>query len=119
MKCGERIAARNVQALFKEFWALNSHDKRMYISGLLELTYKNAHRPIFDDTNKSRYKQISITYTIHINEEKVPICKADFLKCFGITNKFIEVIVAKKRSTVGGIVEKRREGDFSFMEQNT
>lgn len=85
MKCGVRIAASDVKTLFKEFWGLNSHNKRMYISSFLQLRCKNAYRPIFDDAMKSHCRYISITFKIQMNEEIVPICKADFPKCFEIT----------------------------------
>ena len=55
-------------------------------------------------------RDVTYTYALEIRMETHPICQKCFLRVFGETKKFLEVLQKKKKETTSGVIRGDRRG---------
>ncbi|XP_066968472.1 uncharacterized protein [Macrobrachium rosenbergii] len=111
LKCSERFNDEDLQILFIEYWNLGSVDsRRNYLATLI--TPKNPLRTRLRDGGGEniRVRDVTYEYALEIQMKRHPICQKYFLRVFGETKKFLEVLQKKKKETASGVSRGDRRG---------
>lgn len=100
------------------FWAIKSYNRRrQYISDLITFEEKRVIRVRKPNSNKCRSGTAVYYFRIHNKLECT--CKDCFRRTLDVSNKFIEIILKKKRnSTVSGIMELDGRGGHANRKKN-
>lgn len=112
MKCSEKLSTDICSTLCSELWALADLDKRAaYIGSLIQILPKSSSKLHYDVPERSRKKrELTMKYHVIKSGSNIDVCKGCFLKIFQVGPKFIEIIIRKKRLTMGGFVSADKRG---------
>ena len=111
LKCSERFNDEDLLKIFIEYWDLGSVDsRRNYLATLI--TPKNPSRTRQRDEGGENIRVRDVTYehALEIRMKRHPICQRCFLRVFGETKKFLELLQKKKKETASGVIRGDRRG---------
>lgn len=99
-QCKNKINENLQTTLFNIYWSLKSRDKQVsYIFSLVCVTSKLTSRKRNSTPEKQKNRVCNFSYFIPKDKDLIKVCKACFLKIFGITPKFIRLICTQKSSS--------------------
>ena len=94
--CVNIISFEKQKETFENYWSIkNISQRETYISSLIDVTNKSTERRRLITSSKNR--EITAFYHIVLEGTRINICKQCFQKIFSITNKFLEVMIKKKK----------------------
>ena len=103
-KCFDVVGADKIQGIFREYWAMASHNAQSsYLATRVSRKEVARHRINSDDSRR----QFTLSYTVCVDAEKVVVCKKAFCSIHGISAKRVENVVVKVGSTGVAPVDKR------------
>lgn len=109
LKCRDIITDEIGDAIFSEYWAMSSYEKRVnYICSRVETQRIQRSRRRLPVSNRG--KTFSNRYFFDINGCRYQVCKSAFLDTLGETDTFLRICVMKKSETTTGIGPNERRG---------
>jgi hypothetical protein len=94
--CANLISFEKQKLTFENYRSIKDVSQReTYICSSINVTNKSTERRRLITSSKNR--EITAFYHIIIEGNRINICKQCFQKIFSITNKFLEVMIKKKK----------------------
>lgn len=114
LQCKMRISEENRKLIFKEYWAMQSFNKRIaFIASLITTEEKKCTKRKIDDIKRQKNRQVTNTFHLHIDGQLTKICKNCFLKTFDESNKFVTNVLKNKNTSTSGITHDDLRGTSS------
>lgn len=108
-KCIIKLNEEDRKNIFKEYWSLGTHDRRVTFIAKL-ITTKNTTRIRRRISESRRNRDITIDYWFEVRGERIQVCKDCFLKTLDEKEKFVKYVLINKSRTTSGIIENDRRG---------
>lgn len=111
MRCTDKIDEKEREKLHKAFWSMRSWQQRkQYIALSIKESPKQRTRLRNIQSEGSKCRQITFTYSLRLKDEWITVCKPMFLSTFAISEKFVRYVMNKKRVSPGGIIGPDERG---------
>ncbi|XP_034232769.1 uncharacterized protein LOC117640399 [Thrips palmi] len=109
LKCQNIITNEIGDAIFSEYWAMGSYEKRVnYICSRVQTERIQRSRKRWQASNRG--KTYSNKYFFDIKGSRYQVCKSTFLDTLGETDTFVRICLKKKSETTTGIGPNERRG---------
>ncbi|XP_014211889.1 uncharacterized protein LOC106641829 [Copidosoma floridanum] len=100
--CYNKVPEETRKRLYENFWNnCNQTQRKQYIA--LSITESPKSRSRCRGPIRTERRQLTCTYLLLVNGELVKVCKGMFLNTFSVSEKFMRLVMNKKRSSTNGI----------------
>ena len=109
-KCTERVTNDECRTIFEGFWNLANHDAQsQFIAGCIRQKDVKTHTLSVLQAASAHQREFSRTYSLHLTDRVVKVCKPVFLSVLGVSAGRVDRILKSQR-TNGGVVQTDKRG---------
>ncbi|KAF7991180.1 hypothetical protein HCN44_002742 [Aphidius gifuensis] len=110
MLCSEKVSEKIRNQLHEVFWkTCNWEQRKQYIAMSVKESPKKRTRVPGKKKEETR-RQVTLTYSLIVDNENITVCKTMFLRTFSLSEKFVRHAMEKKRTSPGGIIGPDQRG---------
>lgn len=110
MLCSEKVSEEIRNQLHTVFWrTCNWEQRKQYIAMSVKESPKKRTRVPGKKKEETR-RQVTLTYSLIVENENITVCKTMFLRTFSLSEKFVRHAMEKKRKSPGGIIGPDQRG---------